>query len=87
MQPDKNLGYRAIVQLNPETTRNKAFGGCLMIVTEPKQWGAQGYVQALGPNRDELGGLAYYRATWDEMEPTGGTAEWIASCERPSNDE
>lgn len=57
-----------VVQLNPFTTRNKMFAGCLMVVTEPKSWGAQGYVQALG--RDgEPGGQAYYRATWEEMEP------------------
>ena len=39
-----------VVQLNPETVKNKMFAGCLMVVTEPKSWGAQGYVQALGEN-------------------------------------
>jgi hypothetical protein len=65
-----------IVQLVPGETRNEAFAGCLMVVTEPKAFGAQGYVQALGA-RDAPGGQAYYRANWDEMEPTGGLAPWI----------
>lgn len=69
-----NLAQNDIVQLNPETVKNKAFGGCFMIVTEPKEWGAQGYVQALG-TREEIGGQAYYRASWDEMELVG-IAEW-----------
>lgn len=66
-----------IVQLVPGETRNKAFAGCLMVVTEPKAFGAQGYVQGLGESRDDPGGQAYYRATWAEMEPTDGMAPWI----------
>lgn len=64
-----------IVQLSPDV-RNAAFACCLMVVTELKPWGAQGYVQALGDARDAPGGRAYYRATWDEMEPTGGKVAW-----------
>lgn len=65
-----------IVQLSPETCGNKAFGGCMMVVAEPKPWGAQGFVQALGEDRETMGGQAYYRARWDEMEPTGGVTVW-----------
>ena len=68
-----------IVQLVPGATRNKAFSGCLMVVSEPKGFGAQGYVQALGEARDSSGGKAYYRATWDEMEQTGGMAPWVVA--------
>lgn len=64
-----------LVQLNPETCRNPMFAACIMTVTEPKPWGAQGYVQALGQD-GEPGGQAYYRALWDEMEPVG-QAEWV----------
>lgn len=64
-----------IVQLNPQTCKNPMFGGCLMVVTEPKPWGAQGYVQALGED-GKIGGQAYYRASWEEMEFTGGSAPW-----------
>lgn len=66
-----------IVQLTPDV-RNRAFTGCLMVVTEPKPFGAQGYVQALGA-ADAPGGQAYYRANWSEMAPTGGRAPWGAS--------
>jgi len=38
----------------------KAFAACIMVVTEPKEWGAQGYVQALGDSRDIPGGQAFY---------------------------
>ncbi|HWH74939.1 MAG TPA: hypothetical protein VNV16_11825 [Methylibium sp.] len=64
-----------IVQLTPEV-KNRAFTCCLMVVTEPKPWGAQGYVQSLGDARDAPGGQAYYRATWAEMTPTGGRVQW-----------
>lgn len=64
-----------VVQLDPEKVGNKAFAGCFMTVTEPKEWGAQGYVQALG-TREQAGGLAFYRAKWEEMELIG-SAVWI----------
>ena len=69
-----------LVQLNPATVGNQAFAACIMVVTEPRPWGAQGYVQALG-TRDGPGGLAYYRAKWEEMEPVG-RAEWVAGGDR-----
>ena len=65
-----------LVQLNPETVKNKMFAACIMVVTEPKSFGAQGYVQGLGENGDP-GGQAYYRATWEEMEIVG-MAEWVS---------
>jgi len=65
-----------LVQLNPETVKNKMFSACIMVVTEPKSFGAQGYVQGLGEN-GEPGGQAYYRATWEEMEIVG-VAEWVS---------
>jgi len=64
-----------LVQLNPDTVGNKMFSGAIMTVTEPKPWGAQGYVQALGEN-GKPGGQAYYRAKWREMELVGKTV-WV----------
>lgn len=32
-----------IVQLDPIKTGNKMFAGCLMVVSEIKSWGVQGY--------------------------------------------
>ena len=59
-----------VVQLSPNTS-NKAFACCMMVVTEPKSWGAQGYVQSLGQDRNTMGGQAYYRAKFEEMELVG----------------
>ena len=72
----QNLIKGQLVQLNPETVKNKMFAACIMVVTEPKSFGAQGYVQGLGEN-GEPGGQAYYRATWEEMEIVG-SAEWVS---------
>jgi len=66
-----------LVQLNPETVGNKMFTACIMVITEPKPWGAQGYVQAFGVEGGR-GGQAYYRAKWEEMELVGH-AEWVAA--------
>ena len=63
-----------IVRLSPEVG-NPMFAGCLMVVTETKSWGAQGYVQGLGKG-GLPGGQAYFRAPWDQMERTGGVVEW-----------
>lgn len=71
----RDLKPGAVVQLSPETG-NPAFAFCMMVVTDPKPWGAQGYVQALG-DRNATGGRAYYRAEWDDMEYVGH-AEWVA---------
>lgn len=66
-----------LVQLNPETCRNPMLAACFMVITEAKSFGAQGYIQATGEN-GSMGGRAYYRAEFDEMEVVG-KAEWIAS--------
>lgn len=75
---DSKLKYEIgdIVQLDPDNTRNPMFSGCFMVVTEIKPWGCQGYVPALGEN-GKPGGLAYYRANFEEMVKVGH-AEWIA---------
>lgn len=78
MKPVPDLAIGDIMQLNPDpdVTRNAMFCACMFVVTEPKPWGAQGYVQGLGEN-GQRGGQAYYRANWEEMEPTAGKAVWI----------
>jgi hypothetical protein len=67
-----------IVQLDPMTTKNRAFAGCLMTVTAVHPWGVQGYVQALGNSPTEEGGQAYYRAENGSFERCGRTV-WRAS--------
>lgn len=63
-----------VVQLSPEVS-NKMFACCFMTVSEPKPWGAQGYVQNAGSE-----GQAYYRAKWEEMEFIGN-AVWTVGIE------
>lgn len=75
MKSNYPLRPNDVVQLSPEA-RNPMFAFCMLVVTEVREWGVQGYVQALGTN-GQPGGLAYYRAGWDEIEPVG-TAEWVA---------
>lgn len=77
MKPNTPLKPGNLVQLNPETVGNKMFTACFMVVTEPKPFGAQGYVQMTGKD-GQPGGQAYYRAPWHEMELVGH-AEWTAS--------
>lgn len=59
-----------IVQVNPEVD---TFGGCMVVVTEVKSWGIQGYVQSAG-----VPGQQYIRLNWKDIEPTGGRAVWVA---------
>lgn len=67
-----------IVQLDPDKTVNAMFAGCLMVVTEVKNWGVQGYVQSLGDG-GKVGGQAYYRAENGTFQPTKGQAHWLAA--------
>lgn len=62
-----------IVQVNPE---KETFGGCMVVVTEVKSWGVQGYVQNAG-----VAGQAYIRLKTGDFEPTGGKTVWIAGGE------
>ena len=61
-----------VVQIDPSS--DEVFGACFMIVTEVKQWGAQGYIQI--PGKGEDGGRAYYRCEWKNMTFIGKAA-WI----------
>lgn len=79
MNPTPNLHIGDVVQLSPSTCRNPMFGACMMTISEPKSWGAQGYVQALGAD-GKIGGQAYYRATWEEMEIVGHAVFLIGSA-------
>ena len=58
-----------IVQVDP---MHQVFGGCMVVVTEIKPWGIQGYVQSAG-----VEGQAYIRLEWQNFEATGGKAVWM----------
>ena len=66
-----------VVQLDPAC--GPVFGGAFMLVTEPKVWGAQGYVQGLDKGR------AYYRAKTEQMHFVG-KAEWVPNDELSAED-
>lgn len=70
MDPNTKLEPGDVVQLDPETCGNPMFAACIMTVTEPKSFGAQGYVQCTGID-GAMGCQAYYRAHWGEMELVG----------------
>ena len=59
-----------IVQINPEKVM---FGACMVVVTEVKTWGVQGYVQSAG-----VPGQQYVRIKHDDFQRTGGMAAWVA---------
>ena len=62
-----------MVQLSPDMA-DKTVAGAFMVVTEPKPWGAQGYLALALPYGETLvrfKGLAYFRAKWADMEPVG----------------
>ena len=58
----------SIVQVEPS---KEVFGGCMVVVTEIKTWGIQGYVQSAG-----VDGQQYIRLSFGDFEPTGGKAVW-----------
>jgi hypothetical protein len=67
---DENYLVGQIVQVNPE---REMFGACMVVVTEQKTWGIQGYVQSAG-----VPGQQYIRLKHKDFELTGGKAIWVA---------
>lgn len=59
-----------IVQVSPTV---ETFGGCMVVVTEVKDWGIQGYVQSAG-----VPGQQYISLKTGDFEATGGKAVWVA---------
>jgi hypothetical protein len=58
-----------IVQVNPE---KEMFGACMVVVTEVKSWGIQGYVQSAG-----VDGQQFVRLKHEDFEKTNGQAVWV----------
>ncbi len=65
-----------VVQISP--TLEGCFKACFMMVTEPKGWGAQGFV-SIPHSRDVLPGCAYFRCKWEDMEFVGKAA-WVPAA-------
>jgi hypothetical protein len=65
----------SIVQVSPDCSHGRQgqwFNSCLVVVTEVRSWGVQGYVQAPGQE-----GQAHIRLAHGEFAPTGGHAVWL----------
>jgi hypothetical protein len=60
-----------IVQVAPHV---ETWGGCMVVVTESKSFGIQGYVQSAG-----VPGQQYIRLKHDDIERTGGMAVWVVA--------
>jgi hypothetical protein len=60
-----------IVQIGP--IKDSFFTGCLMMVTTPYSWGAQGFVAVPG-ERGTIPNRAYTRVEWKDMEYVGPAA-------------
>lgn len=73
MEPRK-LEVGDVVQIDP--LHDDVFGACFMQVTEPKSWGAQGFVLVL-PGENKPKGQAFYRCKFENMEYVGKAA-WVS---------
>lgn len=67
------LEVHDIVQVDPNY---EVFGGCMVVVTELKDFGIQGYVQSAG-----VPGQQFIRLKFESFEPTGGKSVWVAHNE------
>ena len=63
------LHIHDLVQINPDY--DEIFGGHLLVVTEPKEWGCQGYIIGRIIGAVEFNGRAYLRVKWEDMEYVG----------------
>lgn len=71
---ERELVRGDIVQLIPDYGRN--LGGKFLFVTEPKNFGCQGYILEPIEGLTTFKGRAFLRPTWDKMEYVG-RATWI----------
>lgn len=76
MTPGTTLLKGDVVQISPE---DDVFGGCFMLVEDPRSWGALGFV-AVPVEGEQRPSRAYYRASWKQMELVG-RATWVPADE------
>lgn len=63
-----------VLQIHPDHER---FGGFLLVCTEPKPWGCQGYLMsAYDFKAVKFKGIAYLRVKFEDMEYVG-RMEWL----------
>lgn len=65
-QADERAKFGSVMQIDPSVD---AYGGCMMIVEEVKDWGVKGYAPLLG-------GISPVRMEWSEVAYIG-EAMWV----------
>jgi hypothetical protein len=65
-----------VVQIDPAA--GGFFAGCFMVVTEPKSWGAQGYIMMPAQSREQMPAPCFYRAENQHLVKIG-VAAWVQS--------
>lgn len=73
----RHLKIGDVVQINPEN--NEVWGGMLVVVTEPKEWGCQGYLMSHDDFlaiRVKKTGKAFVRVNFENIEFVGSLF-WI----------
>lgn len=72
--PELKVGQ--IIQIKPDF-KTPAFAACLAVVSEPKSFGCQCYIQSVGDTFDTSKGQCYLRLSWEDFEATDGIAPWV----------
>ena len=81
MAEEPDVEEHDLVQIDPQAEHvAPAFRGCFAVVTEPKPWGFQGYVPAIGELLSKPSAQAYIRVRKGQYVVVG-RAEWVISNE------
>lgn len=79
MTKDERVKVGSVLQIDPQ--HDERFGASLLVVTEVKSWGVQGYIRV--PQVPKASN-AFYRVEWAKVEYIGESA-WLAV--KPDTDE
>ena len=72
----RKLKVGDVLQLRPE----HKFGGMIVVVEEPKEWGCKGYLMShFNFEASRFQGVAYVRPKFEEFEYVG-KIQWIYEC-------
>jgi len=80
----RTLEIGDVLQINPT---HSEFGGMLLVVTEPKDWGAQGYLMSYYDfYAVRYNNKAFLRVKFEDMEYVGGL-QWMPNDVLHTNQE
>ena len=73
----RELKVGDILQINPDSSPGQHYGAMLLIVTDPKVWGAQGVLYSpVNFEATRFEGRAYLRVVFEDVEFCGNM-EWM----------